>query len=311
MPQKPIEHKSGGYQISQSQIFIDPLQPVPCAIVTHAHGDHAVPGHEHLYCHPHTAALLEKRFTYPARRIIPCEYGEPFEIDGLRFSLHPAGHMLGSAQIRWTQQDRTIVFTGDFKTEPDATCAHFETVACDILITEVTFGSRVHSHPEPREALKIFDTLTDNNILIGAYALGKAQRLNYLINLYHSDWRVMLHPSMVPYHKVYEQCGFPPGKWEPYRREAFRRDRKIACLVPPQALLNFHRGFNYVKAFATGWKEKGDKFDVMLPISDHADWEDLLQTVKQSGAREIWLVHGEGEEMREELERLSYTVNIL
>lgn len=311
MPHRPIEHMEGGYLVRNSQVYIDPMHPVPCAIITHAHGDHAAPGHERVYCHPHTAAILKKRFTYPARHIIPIEYGQPFQIDDISFSLHPAGHILGSSQIRWVQNEKVIVFTGDYKTEADPTCQSFEFLRCDVLITEVTFGRKEHQHPPVEEALSGIGTISDCNLLIGAYSLGKAQRMTYLLNQYYPDWRVMIHTSMVQYHKIYEQCGYPPGKWEPYRREVFKREKKIAYLVPPQTLLNFHRAHHYVKALATGWKEKGGKFDLLLPVSDHADWPALLKTIRASGAKEVWLVHGEGEEMLEELKRQSINVNIL
>lgn len=294
----PLERHARGYRIPGSSIHIDPLDPVRYAVVSHAHGDHASPGHEHVYCTPGTAALLKKRFDFLAKFVHPIPYGEVFKIDGIPFSFHPAGHMLGSAQIRWENEGQTLVYTGDFKRESDLSCEPFELVKCDMLITEVTFGQRDKTHPPGGEAVAALSQFKDINLLIGAYSLGKAQRLTRLIADHLPGFKVMVHPHMADYHRVYEEFGFKLGAWEHYKRETFKQQRNLVYLIPPMGLQNFRPGKHFLKGFATGWEEKQRGFDFQLPVSDHADWPSLLRTIRECGAKTVFTIHGEGEELK-------------
>ncbi|MBK7964090.1 MAG: exonuclease [Bacteroidetes bacterium] len=294
----PLETSSIGYKVPGSSIYIDPKEPVACAIICHAHGDHAVEGHETVYCSEGTAALIKSRFKYAAKTIHIIPYGEIFEIQHIKFSLHGAGHMLGSSQIKWVKDGVTVVYTGDYKRESDKSCEPFEVVTCDVLITEVTFGKENKVHPPAEESVKELQIHKDVNLMLGAYNLGKAQRLTRLINDIHPHLRVMIHPKMVAYHKIYESLGFDLGKWEPYKREQFKNEKGIVYLVPPPVLLNFRPGTHFLRAFATGWDEKHVRFDFPFYVSDHADWPSLIKTILESKAKDVYTIHGDGEDLK-------------
>ncbi len=294
----PLDALSKGYRIPGTEIYIDPLEPVRCAIISHAHGDHAVEGHENVYCSAGTAALISKRFTYPAKKIFEMPFGETVTIEGIKVSLHPAGHMLGSSQVRWEKDGKIIVYSGDYKREEDKSCEPFEIVKCDTFITEVTFGQQDKTHPPAAEIIAALNTHDGLNMLIGAYNLGKAQRLTRLINDNLPSYRVMIHSKMVAYHKVYESMGFSLGPWEPYKREAFKNQKNIIYLVSPATLLNFRPAKHFIRAFATGWEEKAARYDFSVQVSDHADWPSLIRTIKECEAKEIFTIHGEGETLK-------------
>jgi len=297
----PVELFAKGYRVKGTDICIDPLEPVRCAIITHAHGDHAVEGHETVYCSPGTAALIKERYRFPAKTIKAIPFGETFNVSGISFSLHPAGHILGSSQIRWQAEGKTIVFTGDFKREADPSCEPFEMVTCDVLITEVTFGQKGKTHPPAEAIVAELERYKGLNLIIGAYNLGKSQRLTRLISDHAPTFRIMIHPYMVGYHKVYEQFGFKLGKWEPYKREVFKHQRNIIYLVSPHAIKNLKADKHVLKAIATGWDEKAANYNFPLPVSDHADWPALLATIHESGAKEIYTMHGDGQMIAGEL----------
>ena len=195
---------------------------------------------------------------------------------------------------------KTVLFTGDFKCEPDPSCEAFEPVKCDILITEVTFGQKGKTHPDPEAVIAGLERYKGLNLIIGAYNLGKSQRLTRLINDHAPFFRVMIHPYMVGYHKIYEKFGFHLGKWEPYKREVFKHQRNIIYLVSPHALKNLKADKHVLRAVATGWDEKAANYNFPVPVSDHADWPALLATINKSGAREVYTMHGEGHVIAQE-----------
>ena len=294
----PLETSTKGFRIPETNIFIDPKEPVACAIISHAHGDHAVEGHETVYCSEGTAALIKSRFKYAAKTINIISFGETFTIQNIPFSLHGAGHMLGSSQIKWVKDGVTHVYTGDYKREIDKSCEPFEVVKCDVLITEVTFGKENKVHPPAEESVAALSEYKDVNLMLGAYNLGKSQRLTRLINDIHPHLRVMIHPKMLAYHKIYESMGFDLGKWEPYKREQFKNEKGIIYLVPPPVLLNFRPGTHFLRAFATGWDEKHAHFDFPFYVSDHADWPSLIKTILESEAKVVYTIHGIGEDLK-------------
>ncbi len=294
----PLEALAKGYRIPGTDIHIDPLEPVRCAIISHAHGDHAVEGHENVYCSPGTAALISKRYTYPAKKIFEMPFNSSFTLNGVSISLHPAGHMLGSSQIRWEKDGLINVYSGDYKRETDKSCEAFEVVKCDNFITEVTFGQKDKVHPPAGDIIASLSRFDGINMLIGAYNLGKAQRLTRLINDHLPGYRVMIHAKMIAYHKVYESMGFPLGLWEPYKREAFKHQKNIIYLVSPSTLLNFRPSRHFIRALATGWEEKSSRYDFPIPVSDHADWPALIRTIHECGASGVYTIHGDGEPLK-------------
>lgn len=269
-----------------------------CAIISHAHGDHAVEGHETVYCSEGTAALIKSRFKYAAKTIHIVPFGETFHIQNIPFSLHGAGHMLGSSQVKWQKDGLIYNYTGDYKREKDNSCEPFEVVKCDVLITEVTFGKENKVHPPAEESVAALSRYNGLNLMLGAYNLGKSQRLTRLINDHLPEYRVVIHPKMVAYHKIYESLGFDLGKWEPYKREQFKNEKGIIYLVPPPVLLNFRPGAHFLRAFATGWDEKHAMYDFPFFVSDHADWPSLLKTILESEAKIVYTIHGDGEDLK-------------
>lgn len=290
----PLIRSAKGFLIPGTEIHIDPLEPVPCAVISHAHGDHAVEGHETVYCSSGTAALLRSRFKYPAKQINVIPFHQPFVIGHTELHLTPAGHMLGSSQIVWKRDGLRFCYTGDYKREDDKSCEPYFATACDVLITEVTFGQTNKVHPPAEEIVASLSQFKDINLMIGAYNLGKSQRLTRLINDHAPQFRVMVHPNMVAYHHIYEQEGFPLGKWEPYKREQFKQQKSIVYLLPPTSLFNFRPGKHYLRGLATGWTEQGKRYDFPFPVSDHADWPSLIRTIRESGAHTVYTIHGDG-----------------
>ncbi|CAN5468773.1 ligase-associated DNA damage response exonuclease [soil metagenome] len=297
----PLKSTSTGFIVDQTDIWIDPREPVNCAIISHAHGDHAVPGSNIVYCTPNTAKLLYTRFRKFAQQVITPKYHEPFVVEGITFKFVPAGHMLGSAQIVWERNGKTIVYTGDFKRQFNPTCEAFETAPCDIFITESTFAQPEKTHPSPEESIRQLSTYKDLNFIIGAYSLGKAQRITYLLNEYAPELRVMIHSKIVPYHKNYEEAGFLKAKWEPFQKQVFKKERGIVYIVAPGVLQGQKASPDYLRGMASGWEHLQTGYELMFPISDHADWFDLIRTIEESGAKQVYTIHGDGKLLKDHL----------
>jgi putative mRNA 3-end processing factor len=299
MPERaPLLLTEQGWKIRGVQAWVDPSFPVQTAIISHAHGDHAVAGHHRVYCTKDTARLLTVRYRKFAWEVITCDWNVPFEVDGIPFSFHPAGHMLGAAMISWDYQGEKILYTGDFHPAPNPTCDAFDVVPCDVLITETTFAQPGKRHPDPAEVLRQQLHIPDINYVIGAYVVGKAQHLNHLLTSVRPDLQVMIHPKIIPFHHAYRSAGFPPGEWVPFQRQQFKRNRNIVYIVGPQVLEQLPQVPYALRGFASGWLERQEGYDLLLPISDHADWFDLINTIEQSGAKMVYTLHGEGNQLR-------------
>jgi putative mRNA 3-end processing factor len=297
----PLERGTYGYKLPNTQVYLDPKKPVACAIISHAHGDHAIPGHDVVYCTANTAKLLRSRFRNFATKIITPDWLEKFEVEGIPFRFASAGHMLGSAQIAWERNGLTSVYTGDFKRQKDSSCEPFQVVACDILITESTFAQPDKIHPPPEECILNLKNYPPVNFVIGAYSLGKSQRLTQLFNEFIPDFQVMVHPKIAKYHKVYEEAGFNLGSWTPFQRQVFRKGKGIIYLIPPSVLQTFAASPYYLRGMASGWEHLQTGYELVLPVSDHADWKELTTTIDDCGAKTIYTVHGDGSKLKEKL----------
>ncbi len=294
----PLERTSHGFHIPGTSIYIDPKEPVACAIISHAHGDHAIPGHDTVYCTYQTAKLLRARFQNFAFKIVTPQWQEVFQIEGINFRFASAGHMLGSAQVVWEKNNITTVYTGDYKRQFDESCDPFDVVVCDNFITETTFAQPGKIHPPPEDCLLALKDFPSTNFVIGAYSLGKAQRLTLLFNQFIPEFNVMVHPKIVKYHKIYEEAGFNLGKWAPFQRQVFRKEKGNIFLVPPPVLQNYTPSENYLRGMTSGWEHLQQGYELNLPISDHADWNELLQTITDSKAKKIFTVHGDDEQLK-------------
>ncbi|MBE8722574.1 MBL fold metallo-hydrolase [Sphingobacterium pedocola] len=285
---------SKGYYCSYGDFYVDPLMPVQTALISHAHGDHARPGHHHIIATNTTTIFMRHRFakqelgSYKA-----IGYNESFFLAEVKITFFPAGHILGSAQILMEYNGTRYLYTGDYKLQGDATCEPFVFVKTDVLITETTFANPNVVHPDPVEEISKLAT-TNHNMMLGCYSLGKAQRLTHLLNVYCPEKVIYVHHNIAPIHRIYDTHGFVPLKYEIYNRKVMKDGVNKVYLVPPLTFNSYFRAKNVIRVFASGWKRLQHNNDLSLYISDHVDWEDLLQCIEASNPREIWTVHGDG-----------------
>ncbi|HVB89918.1 MAG TPA: ligase-associated DNA damage response exonuclease [Beijerinckiaceae bacterium] len=283
---------------------IDPLRPVRLALITHAHSDHARPGHAAVLATPATLGLMSVRYGEGfagSRQAIG--YGERLRVGDVEASFHPAGHVLGSAQILIQTRGARIVISGDYKRVRDPTCAPFEVVACDTFVTEATFGLPVFRHPEPgaevQKLLASVQLFPERAHLLGAYSLGKAQRLVSLLREAGWDRPLYMHGAIEKTTDYYRAQGVELGDI----RKASAADKKALggeiVICPPSAMNDlWSRKFpDPVTAFASGWmrvRARARQRGVELPlvVSDHADWNELCVTIRETGCEEVWVTHG-------------------
>lgn len=291
-----------GLYCRYADFYLDPQMPVRTAIISHAHGDHACPGNQYVSCTPATAAIMELRLKKNAARHFDLHlYNEPFQIGEVSVILIPAGHILGSAQILMEYKGVKYLYTGDIKLQSDQSCEAAEFAHADVLITETTFADPEVAHPDAGMEISKLNRSADN-ILLGAYALGKAQRLISLINQYCPDRHVLLHHKILPLARLYEQHGIKLGKYEPYNRKLMKNQSGgFVYIVPPLTFDCYFRAKGVLRAFASGWAKLQRQNDLELYISDHVDWKDLLSLIEQVRPREIWTLHGNGTLLQEHL----------
>ena len=291
-----IVRDRGGYYCRYGDFHLDPADPVPHAVISHGHGDHASPGHIAAYTTAPTIQFMERRFAkMHMPRFTTVQYQEPFRLGEVELTLIPAGHILGSAQILMVHQGVRYLYTGDYKMQEDPTCEPYEPVLADVLITETTFADPAIAHPHPaEEILKLRDIPT--NIMLGAYSLGKAQRLTALINAHCPEKQILVHHGILPIHRIYEHFGIQMGPYELYNRKAMKTPgaNHLIYLVPPMTFRSYARAKNAVRVFASGWAHLQRNNDFSLYISDHVDWQEILTCIEQVKPREIWTIHGEG-----------------
>ncbi len=290
--------KPGGFHI-------DPVRPVERALITHGHSDHARPGHGAVLATRETLDIMRLRYGENfAGSTQAIGYGEKLRIGRTEVVFHPAGHVLGSAQIAVSHGGLCIVASGDYKDVPDPTCAPFETVPCDVFITEATFGLPVFRHGdadgEIRKLLESVAVFPERAHLVGAYALGKAQRVIALLRKAGYDAPVYLHGAMESLTRYYQSRGIELGELRLARDAKKAELAGTITLAPPSAITDIwtRRFPDPVAAFASGWmrtraraRQKG--IELPLVISDHADWDGLTATIAATGAHEVWVTHGQ------------------
>ncbi len=285
--------KAGLYCIP-GEFYLDPKRVVPIAVISHAHGDHATPNCKQVFCTRGTRELMGMRYNASIRsQFCTKEYREEFIINGVKISFHPAGHILGSAQILLEYGGERYLYTGDFKLQSDDSCEEFAFVECDHLITETTFADPDYAHPEPVEEILQLNE-TNQNLVIGAYAVGKAQRITKLISRHCPDKKLFVHNGVASFHRVYEEHQRDLGKWNLYRRQEFLDSTNSIYILPPSHFARYSRNRNVLKIFATGWKRSYYSCDRILRISDHADWKDVLTLVDKTKTKNVYTVHGDG-----------------
>jgi putative mRNA 3-end processing factor len=290
--------KRGGFHI-------DPTRPVEKAVITHGHSDHARAGHGAVLATQETLDLMRLRYGENfAGTTQAIRYGESVALDGARVTFHPAGHVLGSAQVAVEANGLRIVASGDYKDVPDPTCSPFELVPCDVFITEATFGLPVFRHGDPdaeiRKLLHSVALFPERAHLIGAYSLGKTQRVIALIRNAGYDKPIYLHGALESITRYYEGRGVALGELRTARNAGKAELAGAIALCPPSALKElWSRRFpDPVTSFASGWmrvRARARQRGVELPlvISDHADWDGLTATIAATGASKVWVTHGQ------------------
>ncbi len=297
-----LETTEQGLYCTAGGFHIDPWRGVERALITHAHADHARGGSQAYLCAEPGLGLLRERLG-PVNAT-GMRYGETLEINGVRVSFHPAGHVLGSAQIRLEHRGEVWVVSGDYKTQHDPTCAAFEPVRCHAFLTESTFGLPVYRWPEPAEILTDLHAWWRENqreertSVVLAYSLGKAQRV--LASLDESVGPIFVHNAVRVLLRHYERAGVRLPRVELATKEKVRAAKGQGIVITPPATDNstwLHSLGETSTAVASGWMllrgtRRWRAADRGFALSDHADWDGLVSSVRATGAERILVTHG-------------------
>jgi putative mRNA 3-end processing factor len=297
-----------GLYCEDGDFYVDPWRPVDRAVITHGHSDHASWGHRHYLCSVNTAPILRIRLqTTLTIQILP--FDEQVDINGIKVSLHPAGHILGSAQVRIERGGEVWVVSGDYKTEADRTAEAFEPVRCNTFITETTFGLPIYKWIPEAEVFQDINLWWARNqeagkaSLIMGYSLGKAQRI--LSGLEAELGPIFVHGSIKRINEAYLSAGIhlPEAGYTGEVKAGFDYSKAIIVAPPSAQGTPWMRRFGTVStAFASGWMAvRGNRrrraADRGFVLSDHVDWPSLLSAVRATGAERILTTHGYGEEV--------------
>jgi putative mRNA 3-end processing factor len=306
-PESLLCPKPEGLYCAPGDFFVDPVSPVARAVITHGHADHARAGHGVVIATPETLAIMAERYGADfAGSVQPLAYGESVSRDGVQVTLVPAGHVLGSAQAVVAWKGLTMVVSGDYKRRRDPTCPPFEPVPCDVFISEATFGLPVFRHPddghEIAKLLRSVEQFPERAHMVGAYALGKAQRIIRLLREAGWERTIYVHGALERLNHLYERHGIALGPLAPATSTAKQDFAGQIIIAPPGALADrWSRRFpDPVSAFASGWMQvraRARQRGVELPlvISDHADWDELTATIDELRPGELWITHGREE----------------
>lgn len=298
-----------GLYCPAGDFYVDPVRPVERALITHGHADHARPGHTHVLATRETLDIMGIRYGEGfCQSEQAVALGNPLLVNGVTVSFHPAGHVLGSAQIAVEHAATRIVVSGDYKRRADVTCLPFEPIACDVFITEATFGLPVFHHPDDRSEIgKVLASLArfpERTHLIGAYALGKAQRVITLLRQAGYDQPIYIHGALEKLCGYYQSQGIDLGDIRPATIDDGGKAVFAGAIVigPPPAFSDrWARRFpDPLPIFASGWmmvRQRAKQRGVELPliISDHSDWPELTATISEIAPREVWVTHGREE----------------
>lgn len=297
-----ITFTNKGIYCPQGKFYIDPWLPVDYAVITHGHADHARPGSKHYLCHTYTAPILRLRLD-PQLSISTLNYNEPVVINGVKISLFPAGHIIGSAQVRLEYNGYVAVISGDYKTTYDGISTAFEPVKCHEFVTESTFGLPIYNWlPQDEMFGQIKDWISNNQLqnktsVFIAYSLGKAQRL---MNGLDGMAKMFVHNSINNINQAIESTGIKLPETSIVTLETAKTDLQNNIVILPPALL----GTNLIKkipnasvAICSGWMQvRGSRrwqaADAGFPVSDHADWTGLLEAIKSTEAEKVFVTHG-------------------
>lgn len=302
-----IESHPEGIYVRPADAWIDPTVPKSRAMITHGHSDHARGGHKAVLATPETLAIMECRYGPQAGQ--PVTFGESLRVGEVEVSFVPAGHVLGSAQIALEHKGEKVVVSGDYKRRPDPTCPCFVPIPCDVFITEATFGLPVFRHPETGSEIdRLLHRLHADPgrcVLVGAYALGKAQRIICELRARGHEQPIYFHGAIERLNQLYESFGVELGELR-HTANATKREMAGHVVICPPGALNdrwSRRLPDPVTAMASGWmriRQRARQRNVELPlvISDHADWDELTMTIRELEPKEVWITHGREEALK-------------
>ena len=308
-PEDVLQPTAAGLYCPLGRFHIDPTRAVDRALITHGHSDHARAGHGSVLATPETLRIMAARYGEGfAGSAEAAKLGETIRIGEADVTFHPAGHVLGSAQIEVAAKGLRIVASGDYKRRADPTCRPFEPIRCHVFITEATFALPVFRHPEPAvEIGKLIASLAqfpERAHLVGAYSLGKAQRLIKMLREAGWERPIYLHGSMEKLCRLYEAEGIALGPLAPATVATGAKGDFAGAVVvcPPSEIAErWARRFpDPVPCFASGWmriRQRAKQANVELPLilSDHADWDELTATIAEIDPEEVWVTHGREE----------------
>jgi len=306
-PRDWIQCRPEGIYCLPGEFYIDPLNTVDMAIITHGHADHARSGHSNVLTTAETAAIMQIRYNAAEETQFQLlKYNEPVTHHQVKIYLLPAGHILGSAQVVLEYQGSRLIISGDYKRVFDPTCASFVVETCDVFITEATFGLPVFQHPAIESELqKLLTSMQENPTrchLVGAYSLGKCQRLIKMLRIMGYQEPIYIHGAMLKLCELYQQCDVDLGDIR-HASVLEQHDSAGKLVLCPPGVLHDRWSRRFAEpliANASGWmriraraKQKG--VELPLVISDHADWNELTENLQEVKAEEIWVTHGREE----------------
>lgn len=297
-----ISFTDTGLYCKQGNFYIDPWKPVDFAIITHGHSDHARIGHKHYLCHTLTKPILQLRLGENNYQTLA--WNEPVFINGVKISLHPAGHIIGSSQVRIEYSGEVWVFTGDYKTENDGISGQYEPIRCNSFITESTFGLPIYKWIPQQE---IYNNIQDwvlrnqqddkTSVLI-AYSLGKAQRVMDAVK--NITDTVYVHGAIFNMQQVLDTLGYSFLQVKRITAETTKQELKNAIVIAPPSAdgTPWMKKLNsYRLGICSGWMQvRGNvrrrNADIGFALSDHCDWEGLLSSISATGAENVYVTHG-------------------
>lgn len=301
-----LELTDRGIYCPRAGVYLDPWKPVDKAIITHGHSDHAYAGHTHYLCSVEAMPVVRHRLLLP-ENIQTLRYGETIAINGVNFSLHPAGHIPGSAQIRVEYKGEVWVFSGDYKLQDDGLSTPFEPLRCHVFITESTFGLPVYKWKNQREVFADINAWWRKNreegktSVITGYTLGKSQRI--LRNVDHAIGKIFTHGAVDSINAVMRAQGIALPEAPRVTDDIPKEDLKGALIISPPSAVGspwVRRFLPYSLGVASGWmKLRGTRrrrgADRGFALSDHADWNELNRAVRETGAEKVFVTHGYSE----------------
>lgn len=300
---KLIKFTNKGLYCNPGKFYIDPWRPVDLAVISHGHGDHAKWGMKKYLCHHFTKPILKIRIGEDIE-VQSVGYEDPILINGVKVSFHPAGHIVGSSQIRMEYKGYVTVFSGDYKVQDDGISTPFDVVRCNEFITESTFGLPIYNWLTPQQYSEQLKVWVDSNrqqgktsVFVG-YSLGKAQRIMKSVEGFG---KIFVHSSIGRLNEAIESVGIDLPEYETILfNDDLKKVNQEIVIVPPALLdSNMIRKIpNRATGLCSGWMQvRGSRrwrsADAGFAISDHADWNGILETVKATGAEKVHVTHGQ------------------